>query len=104
MKANRFHILAALAEEDLHGLGIVRNVLDQTDGSLRLWPATLYGSLEALAEEGFLRELKDDEVPRDVSAQRRYYRLTRKGREALRDEANRMTTLAAVVLERLERA
>lgn len=104
MKANWFHILAALAAEDLHGLGIVRAVLEQTDGTVHLWPATLYGSLEALTEANLISEVADDELPEDVSAQRRYYRLTRAGQEALRDEANRLSAMAAAVHQRLERA
>ena len=102
MKANWFHILAALAHENLHGLGIVRNVLDQTDGGIRLWPATLYGSLEALSEAGLIRELADHDLPEHVSAQRRYYSLTRAGKEALREEARRMHALALAALQRLE--
>ena len=104
MKANWFHILTALAEQDLHGLGIVRNVLDQTTGRLHLWPATLYSTLEALAEAGMIREVDGDELPAGVSAQRRYYRLTDEGREALRGEAHRLAGLASVALERLGRA
>lgn len=104
MKRNWFHILAALADADLHGSGIVRRVLDHTDGAVRLWPATLYGSLEALSDAGLVRELAESELPDDVSAQRRYYGLTRDGRQALRDEATRMSSLATAVLDRLERA
>ena len=103
MKQSWFHILSALAEDDRHGLGIVRTVLEQTGGSLRLWPATLYGSLEALADAGMIRELSGSALPRDVSAQRRYYRITPKGRRALRAEAQKLAGVAAVALERLGR-
>ena len=36
----------SLADRDRHGSGIVRDVLDLTGGDLRLWPVTLYGSLD----------------------------------------------------------
>ena len=104
LKTHWFHILSALANEDLHGLGIVRNVLDQTDGALRLWPVTLYGALENMADEGLIRELIDGELPEGVSARRRYYRITQKGRETLRMEAHRLASMASAALERLERA
>ncbi len=101
MKTQWFQILAALSAEDLHGLGVVRAVLDQTGGELRLWPATLYSSLEDLAEAGLIRELPDEELPEGVSAQRRYYAITDEGRRSLADEARRMQSMAGMVLERL---
>jgi hypothetical protein len=58
-------------DADLHGPTIVRTVLEHTGGEVRLWPATLYGSLEGPAEAGLVRELGEGEVPDDVSAQRR---------------------------------
>lgn len=101
MNANHCHILTALAREDLHGLGIVRAVLGLTDGAVRLWPATLYGSLETMADEGLITELTGDTAPEGVSAQRRYYRITQQGRDALRGEAHRLARLATVALDRL---
>lgn len=80
-----------LPRDDLHGSGIVRAVLEQTNGELRLWPATLYGSLEALAEEGLIRELHPDERPKGASERRRYYGITPSGRTALAFEADRMS-------------
>jgi len=104
VKVHWFHILAALADRDLHGLGIVRAVLEQTDEALRLWPATLYSALEDLAGAGLIRELKEEELAPEISAQRRYYALTDEGRRALEDEARRMAALASVVLGRLGQA
>lgn len=104
VKPNWYHILVALAQEDLHGLGIVRSVLDQTEDAVRLWPATLYGSLESMSEEGLIAELEGREHPDGVSSQRRYYRITEAGRDALRAEARRLQRLAAMGLRRLEEA
>lgn len=94
LKPQWFHILLALSRDDLHGSGIVRAVLEQTNGELRLWPATLYGSLEALAEGGLIRELHPDERPKGASERRRYYGITPSGRTALAFEADRMSDLA----------
>ena len=44
-----------------HGLGIVRDVLEQTDDALHLWPATLYS---ALVEEKGARSLSEREIGR----------------------------------------
>lgn len=101
---HRFHILVALADRDLHGAGIVRDVLDRTDGELRLWPATLYGLLDELADDGLIRELAGGERPEGTSERRRYYRITGEGRAALADEARQLAALAGTARERLGRA
>lgn len=101
LSPHRFHILTALASQDLHGSGIVRDVLDQTDGQLRLWPATLYGTLDELTGEGLIRELDEDERPDGVSARRRYYRITSEGRGMLASEAARLASMAGTARRRL---
>jgi DNA-binding PadR family transcriptional regulator len=91
MKQHWFHILLALAEQDRHGAGIVRDVLALTGGALRLWPATLYGSLDELHERGWIEELADPEVrPEGESAKRRIYRISEAGRRALLAELDRV--------------
>jgi DNA-binding PadR family transcriptional regulator len=87
-------MLMALAEGDLHGLGVMQAVLDQTRGAVRLWPAMLYRNLDKLVEEGYIveRPAPSDAPPRAGSP--RYFRLTPAGRKACAAEARR---LAAVV-------
>jgi DNA-binding PadR family transcriptional regulator len=102
LKTQWFHILMALSEEHRHGSGIVRSVLKQTDGKLRLWPATLYGSLDELASLDWIEELADeDEFPEGESRRKRIYRLSPSGAEVLAAEAARMRRLAESALERL---
>ena len=89
LKPQRFHILLALAEQDLHGYGIQRDVLDRTAGGLMLWPAMLYRSLSALADEGLIEPVEGpDGEP--VDERRRYYRIAQRGRVRLADETERM--------------
>src|SRR6516165_4566226 len=52
-----FQILLALAGEDLHGYGIMRQVAEQTDGRMRLGPGTLYSSIQSLLEEKCIEEV-----------------------------------------------
>ena len=104
MTPHRFHILVALADRDLHGSGIARDVLDRTDGALRLWPATLYGTLDDLAADGLIEELSDEERPEGVSERRRYYRITAEGQAVLDREARRLAAMAGTARERLGRA
>jgi len=97
-----FHILLSLADGDRHGSGIVRDVLELTDGSLRLWPATLYGTLDELVEQGLVESLTDQgKHPKGESERKRYFRLTQAGRRALDGEARRLGALASVAERRL---
>ena len=93
LKPTWFQILLALAGEDRHGSAIMRAVLDQTGGTMRLWPVMLYSSIEQLTEAGLIQEIGGDDRPAE-SERRRYYRITRAGRRALGDEAERMADLA----------
>lgn len=40
-----FHILLALATADRHGYGIMKEILRQSDGGVRLGAGTIYGTL-----------------------------------------------------------
>src|SRR5262245_47830247 len=88
LPAAAFQILLSLADEDLHGYEIMRRVEEQTGGRTRLGPGTLYSSIQALLEAGFIAEVQDDEASGDE--RRRYYRLTAGGRKASREEAERL--------------
>ena len=43
-----FHILLALADEDRHGYGIIKEVESRTEGRIRLMAGTLYGAISRL--------------------------------------------------------
>jgi DNA-binding PadR family transcriptional regulator len=90
LRPNWFHILLCLADGEQHGYAIMQEVLERTDGKVKLWPATLYGSLRRLTEEGFIQESRRRE-PDDE--RRRYYRLTPEGRQALQAEIQRLEDL-----------
>ncbi len=95
LKPRWFHILLALSDKDLHGSDIAREVLEQSNGELRLWPAMLYGSLEQMVDRGLIEELKDSSTrPDGVSAKRRYFRITEVGGQVLASEADRMAAMA----------
>lgn len=105
LKTQWFHILLALSGEPSHGSGIVRAVLEQTDGRTRLWPATLYGALEEMAAGGWIEELVgEDERPEGESEKKRFYRLTPQGAGLLEAEAKRLQRLATSALDQLATA
>jgi DNA-binding PadR family transcriptional regulator len=97
LKTNWFHILLSLASDDQHGYGIMQEVLDRTSGKVRLWPATLYGSLKRLIEEGLIEESSDRPARELDDARRRYYRLTSLGRQVLDAECERLQGLVHAI-------
>ena len=95
-----FHILLSLAEEDLHGYAIMRQVAEQTGGRMRLGPGTLYSSIQSLLEEKFIEELEPREDAELGQERRRYYRLTSAGRKLARAEADRLAGFLRVARTR----
>jgi DNA-binding PadR family transcriptional regulator len=91
-----FQILLSLAEEDLHGYAIMRQVEEQTGGRMRLGPGTLYGSIQSLLEEKFIEEIDLGDDIKTGQERRRYYRLTASGRRLARAEAERLADLLRV--------
>ena len=92
LKVAWFHILLALADEAQHGYAIRKTVRERTEGAVKLYPATLYGSIRELSERGLIEALEGEDDP-DEDQRRRYYRLTESGREALRSEIDRLQGL-----------
>lgn len=88
-----FQILLALADGERHGYAIMKEVSDQSDGSVRLGPGTLYGTLKRLLEGGLVEESDERADPDSGDERRRYYRITRFGLSVARAEAQRMETL-----------
>ena len=101
LPAHWFQILLALASEDCHGAAIVRAVLDQTDGRMRLWPVKLYSSLERLVAAGTIAECP---APATESERRRYYQITTAGRRVLAAEAKGLAHTARLARTRLARS
>src|SRR5579863_69929 len=97
LRTNWFHILLSLAGGEQHGYTIMQEVSDRTGGKIRLWPATLYGSLKRLIEAGLIEESEERPAPELDDARRRYYKLTRLGKRVLDAETARLEELVRVV-------
>jgi DNA-binding PadR family transcriptional regulator len=93
LKTNWFHIMLSLASGEQHGYGIMQDVLNRTTGKVRLWPATLYGSLKRLIEAELIEESDERPAPELDDARRRYYRLTALGKRVLDAECERLQEL-----------
>lgn len=105
LPAAAFHILLSLAEDDLHGYAIMRQVEEQTAGKVRLGPGTLYSSIQALLEEGFIEEVQrgdsaqapdTGELAQRQPDRRRLYRLSSAGRKVVRAEAEKLADILRV--------
>jgi DNA-binding PadR family transcriptional regulator len=90
-----FHILVSLADRDRHGYSVMQDVAERTDGALRLSPSSLYASIKRLLEQGLIEELDERPDPEHDDERRRYYRLTRLGRQVAMSEARRLDRLLA---------
>ena len=102
IKIQWFHILVALADEDRHGNGIVRDVLERTNGQLKIWPVMLYRCLDEMIEQGLVSELFDStERPPGESERRRYFRITEEGLGVLAGETERLSSLVEVARSKL---
>lgn len=96
LKPQWFHILLSLADRDLHGMAIMEEVLERTEGSLRLWPGTLYGALGDLADGDLIQEVDPPEGAPTEGGKRRFYGITPRGRRALGHEVARMESILRV--------
>jgi DNA-binding PadR family transcriptional regulator len=90
-----FHILVSLADRERHGYSVMLDVAERTNGALRLSPSTLYASIKRLLSQGLIEELEERPDPQHDDERRRYYRLTRLGRDVAVAEARRLERLLA---------
>jgi DNA-binding PadR family transcriptional regulator len=90
-----FHILVSLADRERHGYSVMLDVLERTNGALRLSPSTLYASIKRLLDQRLIEELAERPDPKNDDERRRYYRLTRLGRRVATAEARRLERLLA---------
>jgi len=97
MSPQVFHILLSLSDQDLHGYAIIADIAQRTDGGVVLTASTLYAALKRLLDEELVEEL---ERPEGDDPRRRYYRITRKGRAAGREEAARLDALARMARDK----
>ena len=88
-----FHILVSLADRERHGYSVMQDVLERTDGALRLSPSSLYASIKRLLGQGLIEELAERPDPEHDDERRRYYRLSRLGRQVATAEARRLARL-----------
>jgi DNA-binding PadR family transcriptional regulator len=88
-----FHVLVALADGDMHGYAVIKDVSTRTAGRVELGTGTLYGIIKRLLAEGLVVESKRRPAAADDDERRRYYRLTPFGRQVLTAETARLEAM-----------
>ncbi len=90
------HILLVLADGERHGYGIMQEISQKTDGTVRMGPGTLYGSIKRMLADGLIKESAERPDPALDDERRRYYRLTDFGQRVMRAEARRLVQVVRV--------
>jgi DNA-binding PadR family transcriptional regulator len=103
------HILLALAGGNLHGYGIIKEVTRNSDGHYRLGPGTLYDNLKKLMDAGLVADAatSSSSKRKPVSSKeddRRFYTLTKDGKNALAAEVDRLQSVVREAKLRLHEA
>ncbi|QXC62699.1 PadR family transcriptional regulator [Aquihabitans sp. G128] len=91
MREPTYLILVALGAGERHGYGITQDVLDLSDGRVKLGAGTLYGALDRLVDEGLVAATRSETVEGRL---RRYYALTEHGGSTVRLETQQRLAVA----------
>lgn len=89
MTETGFYILYCL-QQPAHGYHIVQQVLQLTDGEIRISPGTMYGSLSKMEKDGLICFVREEE-------KRKIYQITELGQEVLSLEIQRIRRLYRTV-------
>lgn len=89
-----YYILLALLDECC-GVDIMDLVEDLSRGRVRIGPGTLYTLLSRFEQESMIKEIQ-------IQGRKRWYRITEKGKERLREEQERLRAQLADGERRLE--
>jgi DNA-binding PadR family transcriptional regulator len=90
------HILLALATNERHGYGIMKQVEIDSQGKVKMGPGTLYGSIGRMIEAGLIRE-SNKKIDSMLNDERRvYYKITGVGQQALSAELQRYSEVMTV--------
>lgn len=86
LPAASLHVVLALLGGEKHGYALMQEVEELSDGSVKMGPGTLYGTLNRLVDDGLIIETRQDD-------RRRFYRLTASGEQVASAELARLKRL-----------
>jgi PadR family transcriptional regulator PadR len=87
-------ILKVLALEPMHGWAIAQRIRQVSNEVLQVGQGSLYPALHKLEQQGWIEAEWGES---DNNRRAKYYRLTRDGRRALKDEAAQWERLSAAI-------
>ena len=87
-------ILKSLAAQERHGYGIARWIQDVTGSVLQIEEGSLYPALRRLEEKGYVESAWG---MTELNRRARFYALTTRGRQHLRDDASTWMRFASAV-------
>jgi DNA-binding PadR family transcriptional regulator len=96
------HILLALAGGNLHGYGIIQEVARNSDGHYKLGPGTLYDNLKKLMDAEWVADAPAQKRKSTKEDDRRFYTLTKRGKDALSAEVDRLQSVVSEAKLRLQ--
>ena len=76
-------ILKVLEEEDCYGYQLTQTIKEKTGGQIVLKEGTLYPILYKLEEDGLV--ISEWEIPHDKMRVKKYYSITQKGKDELKE-------------------
>ena len=95
------HVLLSLADRERHGYGIVQDIGERSSARLQLEPGNLYRHLKLMLDDGLIEESDRRPVAGHDDERRRYYRITRFGRQVALAEVSRLEAVASDARARL---
>ena len=94
------HVLLSMADGEVHGYRIMREVEERSRGGVKIGPGSLYFTLNRLLENRMIEESEQRPDPELDDARRRYYCLTDFGRAVLRGEVGKLADIVALARDR----
>ncbi len=96
LKPDVFTILLVLLEGDAHGYRMIKAAEERTGRKGQLQPGALYRLLKQMLDRDLVREVETPAGQAERDERRRYYRITRLGRQVAEAEAARMAELVSL--------
>lgn len=92
-------ILKVLALKPLHGLGISRRIAQVTNDTFQVKPGSLFPALHRMEEAGWLSA---DWGESENNRRAKFYRLTKRGHQKLKQETDNWGRISAAMADALE--
>lgn len=91
-----FQILLSLCEGTMHGYALLADIRSRTDTAVELGAGTLYAAIKRMVAAGMVAESSRPRGEAGTDSRRRYYRITKYGRQVAVAEAKRLRDLTVL--------